>query len=138
MEFFCEFPVRLVEGVEHVEIEVIGFAAGKLFLEDAFDVGFLLREPDGHFVREIVGVAGIGFEEFAETFFAFASVVHVGGIEVVASGEHGAVDHLFDGGIINRRIVGGDAGQSHAAESEKGDGEGGVFPAAARDLRTGS
>ena len=138
MEFFREFPVRLVEGVEHVEVEVIGLAAGELFLEDAFDVGFLFCEPDGHFVREIVGVTGIGFEEFAETFFAFAAVVHVGGVEVVASGEHGAVDHLFDGGIINRGIVGGDAGQSHASEPEKGYGECGVFPAAARDLRAGS
>ena len=103
--FLCQPPVCGIQSMEHVKIKIIRFAAFQLFPEDPFYSRRISGKPYRHFIGQIIRVAGIGFQQPAETAFTASVVVHIGGIEVIASGFHCPVDHLFDCCGINFGLI---------------------------------
>jgi xylulokinase len=122
LEFQNDFvPSLFAQGVEQIEINVVGLEPGKLLVQEAVEIGFLFYHPNRAFGGYFHAVAPAA-QGLAEHRFAAAFVIDVSGVEIVDTSFHGAVHHADGLRFLDVRAngisVGG--GKTHAAEAEHG------------------
>ena len=89
-----QLPVRLVERVQQVVVDVVRLQPLQLDAEDAVEVGRLLDVPHGHLGGQLDPLPVAALERLAEPRLAVVLVVHPGGVDVVHAALDGAVEHL--------------------------------------------
>ena len=86
VELFDALPVRLVDAVHQIHIDIVGVETFELCLEHLLHVLFVLCEPDRHLVREKDLFAVTIPERFAYEPFALAVVVSECCVDIVYAG----------------------------------------------------
>ena len=86
VELFDALPVRLVDAVHQIHIDVVGVETFELCLEHLLHVFFVLCEPYRHLVCEEDLFAVAVLERFAYESFALAVVVSECCVDVVYAG----------------------------------------------------
>ncbi len=112
----------LVHVVQQVEIEVAHPALGQLLLEDLCRVVAVGNLVARILVRQVVAVARIAGQAFAQRHFREAVVVGVGGVEVVHTAGNGGVHHGVQRWLVDGRLVAVHHRQPHGAKAQQANG----------------
>ena len=112
--------VVVEDGVEQIEVDVVGLEPLKLLLKDRFVIRVGKQQE---FSRQIEAVPGVLFQRLSEKFFRFTVVIDVGTVVVVDTVGHGVVDDLLRPRPVNgRTILAALHRQAHIAHAQPGEG----------------
>ena len=104
-EGFGILPMRRIEPMEEIEVEISSLCALQLLVEDALVVSRRTHHCNWHLACEKITVARIFGEDAADEPFAVAVVVHVCSVEIVASRLKSLGDHLLRRGIVDFAVL---------------------------------